>query len=136
MSIFLDTNVLLYSVSSSPADERKRAVATELQRRRDCVVSIQILEEFFNQATRKTRRDTMPPEIAQGLVESWYRFEVIENTAEILSAGMAILRAHKLSIWDSLVIAAAQKAGCEVLLTEDLSHGQRFGRLRVENPFL
>jgi predicted nucleic acid-binding protein len=133
---FLDTNVLLYSVGDAPADAKKREVALQLLRHRDSVVSIQVLQEFFHQATRPSRRDRMTADIAIGFVESWHRFEIVENTAEILAVGMALSRDHRLSIWDALIVAAAQQSGCEKLLTEDLSHGQRFGSLRVENPFL
>jgi len=136
VSIFLDTNVLLYSVSDAPADERKRAVASQMQRRRDCVVSIQVLQEFFHQATRQSRPDRMTTAMAIGFVESWHRFQLVENTVDVLAAGMALSRDHRLSIWDALIIAAAQTTGCEKLMTEDLSHGQRFGNVLVENPFL
>ncbi len=77
----------------------------------------------------------MTANMAIELVDSWRRFALVENTADILAAGMIICRDHRLSIWDALIIAAAQAAGCQKLLTEDLSHGQRFGNLLVENPF-
>jgi predicted nucleic acid-binding protein len=136
VSIFLDTNVLLYSVSSAPPDAKKCAVASEMMRRRDCVISVQVLHEFFHQATRPSRPDPMTVEIAIELVDSWRRFAVVENTADIMAAGMAICRDNRLSIWDALIVAAAQAARCETLMTEDLSHGQRFGYIVVENPFL
>ena len=136
MSIFLDTNVLLYSVSSAPADTHKCAVASGMMRRRDSVISIQVLQEFFHQATRPSRLDRMTAELAIELVDSWRRFAIVENTADILAAGMAICRDNRLSIWDALIVAAAQAARCETLMTEDLPHGQRFGNLLVENPFL
>ena len=78
----------------------------------------------------------MTVEIAIELVDSWRRFAVVENTADIMAAGMAICRDTRLSIWDALIVAAAQAAGSETLMTEDLSHGQRFGSVLVENPFL
>jgi len=135
VSIFLDTNVLLYSVSSAPADTSKSAVASAMMRRRDCVLSAQVLQEFFHQATRPSRLDPLAVEVAIELVDSWRRFSVIDNTADIMAAGMAICRDSRLSIWDALIVAAAQAARCETLMTEDLSHGQRFGSLLVENPF-
>ena len=78
----------------------------------------------------------MTAELAIELVDSWRRFAIVENTADILAAGMAICRDNRLSIWDALIVAAAQAARCETLMTEDLAHGQRFGHLVVENPFL
>lgn len=135
MSIFLDTNILLYSVSSAPADATKSAVASAMMRRRDCVLSTQVLQEFIHQATRPSRLDPMAAEIAIELVDSWRRFSIVDNTADIMAAGMAICRDNRLSIWDALIVAAAQAARCCTLMTEDLSHGQRFGSLLVENPF-
>jgi len=78
----------------------------------------------------------MTAEMAIELVDSWGRFTIVGNSLDILTAGMAICRDHRLSICDALIVAAAQAARCETLMSEDLSHGQRFGNLRVENPFL
>lgn len=135
MTLFLDTNILIYSVSDHADERRKRDTAANLIDTCDCVLSIQVLQEFYHQVTRPSRSTTLPVDIARGFVMSWMRFPVVENTSQILLAAIGIAQQNKLSIWDALIVAAAQEAGCDRLLTEDLSHGQRFSNLRVENPF-
>lgn len=136
MPVFLDTNVLLYSISDAPEEAAKRQVASSLLSRDDCVISVHVLQEFHTQATRITRSASLPNDPVERLVTSWLRFPVVENSVELFLAALAIVRANRLSLGDALIVAAAQKAGCDTLMTEDLSHGQRFGNLRVENPFL
>lgn len=135
MPIFLDTNILIYSVSDDPAEHRKRDIAIGLIDAADCVLSVQVLQEFYFQVTRPSRPTRLPPAIAGDFVRTWMRFPVQENTTALLIAAIGLSRDSRISIWDALVIAAAQSAGCEVLMSEDLSHGQKFGELRIENPF-
>src|SRR5688572_2876875 len=108
--VFLDTNILLYSVSTLPEESRKRAIAAETIDGTDCVLSVQVLQEFYHQATRPTRPNRLPPDVAAELVEVWMRFPVQDNTASMLVAGMELCRRYKLSLWDALIIAAAQEA--------------------------
>lgn len=135
MSIFLDTNVLIYSVSDHPEEGRKRDIAIDLIDTVECVLSVQVLQEFYFQATRPTRPTRLRPDVAQDFIRKWMRFPVQENTMSLLITAIALSQSDKLSIWDALIVAAAQEAGCSVLMTEDLSHGQRFGSVRIENPF-
>jgi predicted nucleic acid-binding protein len=135
VSIFLDTNVLIYSISDAPREAAKREIALSLLDRQDCVLSVQVLQEFYNQATRVTRSASQLNDPVERIVRSWLRFDIQENTVGVFLAAIKIVRAHRISVWDALIVAAAQEAGCDVLMTEDLSHGQHFGNLRVENPF-
>ncbi len=135
MPVFLDTNVLIYSVSDHPHERRKRDIAIDIIDTADCVLSVQVLQEFYFQATRPSRSTRLSPEIAYGLVRTWTRFPVQENTRELLFAAMALSQSDRISVWDALIIAAAEAKGCEAVMTEDLSHGQRFGPVRIENPF-
>lgn len=136
MAIFLDTNVLLYSISDAADEARKREIALRLLQRQDCVLSVQVLQEFYNQATRITRSQSRPNNPIERVVTSWLRFKIQENTVELFLSATTIARTHRISLWDALIVAAAQAARCEALMTEDMSHGERFGNLRVENPFL
>ena len=77
---FLDTNILLYSISRGASEAAKRERAITLLEREDVGLSIQVLGEFYVQATRATRSNTLPPEISAGLVETWFRFPVQEIT--------------------------------------------------------
>lgn len=132
---FLDTNVLLYSISRDPAEAPKRERAIELLERDDGALSVQVLQEFYVQATRATRRDAVPPRIAAGLIATWMRFRVQENTLAILTGALEIKEAHGFSYWDSAIIAAARALGCRELYTEDMTHGREVEGVALIDPF-
>jgi predicted nucleic acid-binding protein len=132
---FLDTNILLYSISRDPREAAKRRRAIALLERDDVGLSIQVLGEFYVQATRTTRADALPHDIAAGLVEAWLRFPVQEITRAVLLDALEIRAVHGFSYWDSAIIAAARALGCSELYTEDLSHGRDVLGVRIVNPF-
>jgi predicted nucleic acid-binding protein len=133
--VFLDTNILLYSISTAADEESKRMRAIVLLDRDDCVVSVQVLQEFYVQATRASRTDPLPHELAAGLIKTWLRFHVQENTVPILQGALEIKQAYGFSYWDSAIISAAREAGCRELFSEDLSHGQIVEGVRIIDPF-
>lgn len=135
MPQFLDTNVLLYSISRNPAESFKRKQAIALLDDNSSAVSIQVLQEFYVQATRSTRSDAIPHELAAGLIESWTRFRVQDMTLDVLRTALRIREERGFSFWDSTVIAAAIALGCDRLYTEDLTDGQVVSGLTVINPF-
>jgi predicted nucleic acid-binding protein len=132
---FLDTNILLYSISRDPAETAKRERAIALLERDDGALSVQVLQEFYVQATRPTRPDPLPHEIAAGLINSWTRFRVQEITLSILTWALEIKAAHGFSYWDSAIIAAARALGCRELFSEDMTHGQEVEGIIIVNPF-
>jgi len=132
---FLDTNILLYSISSDPAEAAKRDSARLLMDRDEGALSIQVLQEFYVQATRSTRPDPLPHEIAVGLIGTWTRFAVQEITLSILDAALEIKTSHGFSYWDSAIIAAARALGCGELYSEDMRHGQEVEGIVIVNPF-
>jgi predicted nucleic acid-binding protein len=75
---FIDTNVLLYSISRDPAEAPKRDIAIALLDADDIALSVQVLKEFYVQATRATRPDAVAHDVAVGLVRTWLRFKVQE----------------------------------------------------------
>lgn len=132
---FLDTNVLLYSISRDRRERNKHDVAVELLARTDNALSVQVLQEFYVQATRPTRRDAVPHDIAVGLIRTWLRFPVQDVTLAVMSEALEIRAEYSLSHWDAAIVAAARALGCRELLSEDLSHGLRIGDLEIRNPF-
>ncbi len=134
--VFLDTNILLYSISSEPAEQQKKAAALKLLSRTDAGLSIQVLQEFYVQATRPTRAECLSHELAAGLIRTWTRFAVQPMTLEVLTAALDIKERHRLSYWDSAIAAAALALGCRELYTEDIMHGLVIGGLRLVNPYL
>ena len=133
---FLDTNILLYTISREPAERAKKAIAIELLDRTDAGLSVQVLQEFYVQAARPTRGDRISHADASDLIEAWTRFEVQPMTLDVLMAALDIKQRHGLSYRDSAIVAAALALGCRELYTEDMQHGLAIDGLRLINPFL
>jgi predicted nucleic acid-binding protein len=132
---FVDTNVLLYSISSAQSERQKRERAIEVLEEDNLALSAQVLQEFYWQATSTTRSDPVPHQAAVSLITAWSRFPVQEISLDIVKAALEICGRHRLSYWDSAIIAAAQALGCEQLLSEDMQHGRRIGSLTIVDPF-
>ena len=132
---FLDTNILLYSISRDPAEAAKRDIAIALLDADDIALSVQVLQEFYVQATRVTRSDALPHEIAAGLIRTWLRFKIQETTLPVALGALDIKATHRLSYWDAAIVAAARALGCRELLSEGMSHGQEVEGVLIVNPF-
>jgi predicted nucleic acid-binding protein len=127
---FADTDVLLYLLS---ADHAKASRAEALLARR-VVISVQVLNEFANVATRKFGLGWL--ETKQALLDIRRFAEVCAVTMETHDHGLALAERHGLSLYDAMIAAAALEAGCSTLFSEDLLHGQRLERrLTIRNPF-
>ncbi len=135
MPHFLDTNILLYSISRNPADSFKRDRALALLDDDSGALSIQVLQEFYVQATQASRADAVPHELAVGLIEAWSRFRIQAMTLPILNAALRIRKTRGFSFWDSAIVAAALALGCDRVYTEDLAHGQVVDGLAIIDPF-
>jgi len=132
---FVDTNVLLYAVSTDPDETAKAAKARALLESTDLALSVQVLQEFYVQATRPTRQHRLSHEQASLLVESWLRFPVQDTTVPIMQAAAATEQASGISYWDAAVVEAARALGCTTVLTEDLADTRNYAGVHVENPF-
>jgi predicted nucleic acid-binding protein len=133
---FLDTNILLYSISTDSAETRKRDIAIALLEDDDIGLSVQVLQEFYVQATRPTRSDALDHDVAVGLVRTWLRFNVQEMTLAVMLGALEIKATQQLSYWDAAIVAAARALGCRELLSEDMSHGREIGGVRITDPFM
>ena len=132
---FLDTNILLYSVSSAQNERTKRETAERLLLEPDNALSVQVLQEFYAQATRPTRAARLPHETAVRLIGTWLRFPVQSMTVAVMSDALDIKAAAGLSYWDAAIVAAAKALGCRELFSEDMAHGRDIGGVRIVNPF-
>lgn len=132
---FLDTNILLYSLDLQPVQPAKTLLATQILASTDLVLSVQVLQEFYVQATHARRPDALPHDIAARLIQKWLRFRIQENTVAVLQAALAIKERFQISYWDAAILAAAKAARCAEVLSEDLNHGQDYDGLLVTNPF-
>jgi len=127
---FLDTHLLLYLLSSDPlkADRAEELLSA------GGVVSVQVLNEFASVATRKLKMSIA--EIREVLAVIRAVFRVVPVSEQTHDLGLQFAERYKLSIYDSMILAAAQLAGCELVLSEDMQDGQIFDEsLEVRNPF-
>ena len=132
---FLDTNILLYSISRDPAEAPKREVAIALLDTENVALSVQVLHEFYVQATRTTRPDAVAHEIAVGLVHTWLRFKVQDITLPVMIDALEMKATYGLSYWDAAIVAAARSLGCRQLFSEDMGHGREIEGVQINNPF-
>ncbi|MEX1173556.1 MAG: PIN domain-containing protein [Chloroflexota bacterium] len=132
---FADTNILLYAISRDSAETTKARRANELLAAGDIGLSVQVLQEFYVQATRASRADAITHEQATGLVAAWRRFPVQDLTVDIVVAAFETRRRFGISYWDAAVIEASRALGCAVVLSEDLDAGTDFDGVRVHDPF-
>lgn len=135
MAVFVDTSVLLYAVSTVPEEEKKNGTAREILNRDDLMLSTQVLQEFYVQATRAAKPDRLAHEAAVNLVESWLRFRIVETTVPLLQQAFATAARWRISYWDAAIVEAARRAGCREVLSEDLQSGMNFAGVTVWNPF-
>ena len=132
---FLDTNILVYAVSSMDADAAKRTKALDLVQRSDFGLSAQVLQEFYVTVTRKIRRP-LAPELAVALMDEYRVFPTVPTDYPLIVSAVELSLRYDISYWDGAIVAAAEILEASTLYTEDLSHGQRYGPVRVVNPFL
>lgn len=135
-TVFVDTNVLLYSLDG--ADRGKQAAALEwlevLWRRRSGRLSVQVLNEFYVDASRKLR-PPMPAGDVRAEVRRYQQWNPWPNDHATVESAWAVETRFKLNYWDALMVAAAQQQGCAYLITEDLQHDQQIDGVRILDPF-
>jgi predicted nucleic acid-binding protein len=130
--IFLDSNVLIYAISKHQADIEKNAVANRILQQDNVAVSTQVMQEFYVNATVK---GGMIDREAREWIEALSEFPCIETTRDLVFAAIDHASRYRINYYDAAIIAAAERAGASVTYTEDLNHGQQYGRTRVLNPF-
>ena len=133
--VFLDTNLLLYCMDQSDEAKRMRCrdLLRDLESEGSGVISTQVMQEFYVAATRKM---SVEPLMAKGVVNSLGRFEVVTVTPQLIGEAIDTSILNQISFWDSLIVACAESARCDSLWTEDLNHGQVIRGVRVVNPLL
>jgi predicted nucleic acid-binding protein len=127
---FFDTNILIYAFAADdPRGARAEALIAD-----GGVIGVQVLNEFTNVTRRKLQWQWEQIEAAFSVIEELLG-PARPLTPAIHARAVVLARDHELSFYDALMVAAALDAGCAILCSEDLQHGQKFGTLRVENPF-
>ncbi len=127
--VFVDTNIVGYLISS---DSAKRERAKAIMRDKP-VISTQVANEFINICIKKAKFGlTVTHRLVEALLTICPVMPVDDKTVR---NAMKIAQLYQFSHWDCLIIAAAQQAGCAILYSEDLQHGQRIDQLTLINPF-
>ena len=96
-------------------------------------MSAQVLAEFYSTAVRKK---VLGQAQARDLVRQWGDRHPVPQTIDLLLRGISLQQENSLNIWDALIVEATREARCDILFTEDLQHGRRFGESEIVNPFL
>lgn len=132
---FVDTNVLIYAhdVDAKAKHEVAKSILHDLWRQRTGVLSLQVLQEFYVNVTRKIA-SPLPKEAARLVVNS-YAIWCTETTPVEVATAFRIEDESRIGFWDALIVASAAKSGAVRILSEDLNAGQTIGGIRIENPF-
>jgi predicted nucleic acid-binding protein len=128
-SVFFDTNVLLHEFSQDAA----KASASENVIRGGGVISVQVLNEFANAGRRKLGWGWAV--IREILGEYRTNFTVVPLTLETHERGLGLAERYQLNVYDGMIVAAAQLAGCKVLYSEDMHDGLVIDGLTIRNPY-
>jgi predicted nucleic acid-binding protein len=134
---FLDTTIFVYSFDDTAKDKQQqaRSLIKESLKTGNGHISIQVIQEFFNVATKKFVVPMPLLSSKKYLDMVFMQLEVVYPDAEYIKTGLDIAVTTGYSFYDSLIISAALKAGCETLYTEDLQSGQKIQNLTIVNPF-
>lgn len=131
---FLDTNILVYAALGTGRDDAKRRRALELIDTTDFGTSAQVIQEFYVTVIRKAARP-LSPEKALEWIEQWILFPCQPIDDRIVRIAIEASERYRISYWDAAILASAEALGATTVYSEDLNSGQRYGSVRVLNPF-
>ena len=132
----VDTNILIYAVSADPADAVKRSRASEILGEDSLAISVQVLQEFYYQATHSRRPNRLSHQEALNFMDRLAEVPVQPVTTEVFHRATELCDRYGLSYWDAAILAAAMMLGCDAVYSEDMSDQQDYDGVRVINPFV
>jgi len=134
-NVFVDTNVLAYSVDRHDRAKQARArqILQSLAQDHQPVISTQVLQEFYAATTVKLKQE---PLLAKNSLHDFSHLETVQIDVELIEQGIDIGIISRISFWDGLIIAAAERAKCPTIFSEDLKSGQAIRGVSVVNPFI
>ena len=135
---FFDTNVLVYAVDANDLDKQNRAktLLTDAIANNTGVISAQVLGEFFVTSTSPRRvAQPLAPADARLIIEQVSVLTVVEIDLLLVRKAIDTRARYQISYWDALIIAAAERACCTRIFSEDLNAGQLYNGVVVVNPF-
>jgi len=132
--VFLDTNVIVYAATAQAAAPAKWEAAVAIMQREEFALSAQVMAEFVN----VVRRRVAPP-LGEDDIDVWLgrlrRRPVAPIDAELVLKGARLSREHRMNYYDGAILVAAERLGCDTVLSEDMSDGRTYGGVTVRNPF-
>ncbi len=131
---FVDTNILLYAISTSPEEAAKKQRAREILALPGWGLSIQVLQEFYVNATCPPQ-PAMRHEDAEAVIRQLLLRPAADSNAALLLDTLRLKARYQLSYWDAAIVAAAMQLNATTLYSEDLQDGQVFDTVKVINPF-
>ena len=134
---FVDSNIAVYAFSSAPDEAEKQRIAEELFDREagNLAISVQVLGEFYTQATRQARPGSVSHQRAVVMMDRLRLCRVYPLTLETVDRAVRYRTLFSLSYWDCLILASAKLGECDAVYSEDMSAGQDYDGIRVINPF-
>jgi predicted nucleic acid-binding protein len=135
-SVFVDTNVFVYlfDLDEPEKQDQARNLLGRLSKEATIVVSTQVLQEFYVAVTRKLAEPLRPQQAVEA-TRGIAAYHTVQVDPPMVFAAIQLHEDEKTSFWDALIIRAALESGCELLFSEDMRQGRRFGELSVDNPF-
>jgi predicted nucleic acid-binding protein len=134
--VFVDTNLLLYAISTEQSEERKTLIARSVLQTMNWAWSSQIAGEFVRASTSAKKPHPISLAQAKTFIQTWTAFTMISVDEAIVIDAIDVAHRFQISYFDAQVIAAAKRLNCKRVYTEDLSHGQDYGGVSAFNPFL
>jgi predicted nucleic acid-binding protein len=135
---FLDTNIFIYAIDSSPQEKRKREIARDLIKEHiineSGVISIQVLQEFYQVSTQKIKQP-LSTEEALEFLHYISILETIHPDYKMVVSAVHLHKSEKVSFWDAMILQSALTAGCSYFLSEELQDGFRINEMVLSNPF-
>jgi predicted nucleic acid-binding protein len=132
---FLDTNILVYAAAGRRDHPDKHERAFDLIGTRAFGLSAQVLQEFYVTVVHKITAP-LPPAEALEWIEQLEAFPCVTIDGSLVKIAAENSQRYRISYWDGAIVAAAELLAAEILYSEDLNHGQRYGSVQVLNPFL
>ncbi len=135
--VFLDTNVLVYAHDKSSGEKfiRARELVFDLWKSKNGILSTQVIQEFYTCITKKIT-EPLSVQTTKDIITQLLQWQLVVNDGETILAAIDLHLKYKYSFWDSMIIKSAINGGANLLLSEDLSHGQIIEGVKIENPFL
>ena len=131
---FIDTNVWVYALTEQ--DHAKKKIAAELISKtylEDTIcVNAQVLKEFANFAFKRTKKSA---DEINAMLKKMASYSFVPDTKELVMQAVVLKERYDVGFYDSLMLSAANKAKCDVIYTEDLNSGQKYGTVTAINPF-